>query len=63
MAGLLLRPGGGELQPVGQLPAVPGADASLGGAVLATGYGAAGVLMWRQRERWLTPYSLMALIR
>ena len=48
---------------LGQLPAVPGADGSLGVAVLATGYGAAGVLMWRQRERWLTPCSLMALIR
>ena len=63
MAGLLLRPGGGELQPVGQLPAVPGADGSLGVAVVATGYGAAGVSMCTQRDRSLVPCSLMALIR
>ena len=63
MAGLLLRPGDGELQPVGQLPAVPGADGSLGGAVLDTGYGAAGVSMCTQRDRSLTLCSLIALMR
>ena len=36
MAGLLPRPGDGELQLVGQNPAVSGADGSPGGAVLDT---------------------------
>ena len=35
----------------------------LGGTALDTCYGAAGVSMWNQRERSLTPCSLMALIR
>ena len=63
MAGLSTRPSGGELQPVGQYPAVSGADGSLGVAVVATGYGAAGVSTWDQRERSLVPCSLMALMR
>ena len=45
MAGLSTRPSGGVFQPVGQNPAVPGADGSLGVAVVAAGYGAAGVSM------------------
>ena len=53
----------GQYQLVGQLPAISRADGSLGAAVPDTGYGAAGVSMWNQRERSLTPCSLMALIR
>ena len=34
-----------------------------GAAILDTCYGAAGVLMWYQRERSLVPCSLMALMR
>ena len=60
---LLARTADGECRVVGQPPAVSGADGSLGVAVLDTGYGAAGVLMWYQRERSLVPCSLMALIR
>ena len=62
MAGLSTRPSGGVFQPVGQLPAVPGADGSLGVAVVATCYGAAGVSARIQRESSLTPCPLMALI-
>ena len=63
MTGLLLRPRDGQHQLVGQLPAVPGAYGSFGGAVVATGYGAAGVSMCTQRDRSLTPWSLIALMR
>ena len=59
----LARTADGPGQLVGQQPAVSGADGSLGGAVLATGYGAAGVSTWNQRDRSLVPWSLMALIR
>ena len=53
----------GQIQPVGHDTAVSSADGSLGGAVLDTCYGAAGVSMCTQRERSLVPWSLMALIR
>ena len=57
------RTDAGRCQLVGQHPAVARADGSLAFAVLDTCYGAAGVSMWNQRERSLTPCSLMALIR
>ena len=65
LARTALSPGtaDGQYQLAGQLPAISRADRSLGAAVLDTCYGAAGVSMWNQRERSLTPYSLMALMR
>ena len=61
--GLAAWPGDGQLVLVLQLPAVSRADGSPGAAILDTCYGAAGVLMWYQRERSLVPCSLMALMR
>ena len=61
---LLARTADGRHQLVGQHPAVARAEGSPGVAVLDTCYGAAGVWVWNQRERSLTPpCSLMALIR
>ena len=60
---LLARTVDGRYQLVGRPSAVARADGSLAVAVLDTCYGAAGVSMWNQRERSLTPYLLIALIR
>ena len=57
------RTADGQYQLVGQLTAVARADGSLAFAVLATGYGAAGVSMWNQRDRSLVPRSLIAFMR